>query len=157
VIGRSRRSPNGERVLAREAAVDGTVVAGTRDSLHVGELRIPWEAIETADWDADSSTLTVTEVGRWGEERPVHRIALADPARLLQLVRERVTASVVLQRHVPVRGRKGLYVVARRAPGKDEPLTWLYEFDEGIDPDDPEVRRRAEAALAQAQQDVGLA
>ncbi len=156
MIGRARRLPTGERILASEVADDGTVVAGTREALHIGELRVPWETVEKADWDSDALTLTVTEVGSWGEVRPVHVIALAEPGRLLELVRERVTASVVLQRHVPVRGRKGLYVVARRAPGRDEPLTWLFEYEEGVDPDDPDVRRKAEAALAQAQQDVGL-
>lgn len=146
-----------QRVLASAVAVDGTRVAGTRDSLQIGELSLPWQTIEKADWDAESSLLTVTEVGTWDQPRPVHRLELDDPRRLLQLVRERVTASVVLQRHVPVRGHKGLFVVARRAPSRDEPLTWLYEYEEGIDPDDPEVRRRAEAALEQARQDVGLA
>ena len=44
------------------------------------------------------------EVGSWGEPRPEHaRLdARPDPDRLLQLVRERVTASVLLQRHVAV-------------------------------------------------------
>jgi len=156
VIRRSRRLPTGERILALETAADGSVVAGTRDSLHLGELRIPWEVVERADWDSDTSTLSVTEVGTWGEVRPVHRVELSDPGRLLELVRERVTASVVLQRHIRVFGRKGVFVVARRAPGRNDPLTWVYEFDEGIDPDDPAVRRKAEAALDQAQRDVGL-
>lgn len=143
-------------MLASAEAADGTRVAGTRHSLLLGDLRIPWEAVENADWDADASTLTVVEVGTWGEPRPVYRVELPEPARLLQLIRERVTASVVLQRHVPVRDGTGLYVVARRPPGRDAPLTWLFQYEEGIDPDDPEVRRRAEAALAQAQGDVGV-
>jgi len=156
VIKRAPKLPSGERPLARAVSGDGVTVAGTRDALHLGERRIPWETVEKADWDAESETLTVTEVGTWGEPRPVHRVQLQEPGRLLQLVRERVTASVVLQRHVPVRGRRGFFVVARRAPRGNAPLQWVYEFEEGIDPEDPQVRRAAEEALAVAQQDVGL-
>ncbi|MBI2243001.1 MAG: hypothetical protein HYU55_03290, partial [Nocardioides sp.] len=68
---------------------------------------------------------------------------------------ERVTASIVLQRHVPVDERRGLRVIARRAPSGNRPVQWVYEYDEGVDPDDPEVRRLAREALAAAQQDVG--
>jgi hypothetical protein len=150
------RLSTGERPLASTTTADGTTVAGTRDALHVGDLRIPWEIVEKADWDSDSSTLTVTEVGTWGEVRPVHKLVVGDPGRLLELVRERVTASVVLQRHVPVHGRRGLFVIARRAPRGNQPLQWVYEFQEGVDPEDPAVRRAAEAALEQAQHEVGL-
>ena len=163
-----RRKPSvavaaGERVLAWCHDGDGRVVAGTRDALYLPRssadptetLRVPWEQVEAADWDADTSVLRVSEVGTWGAQRPVHRLALVEPTRLLQLVRERVTATVVLQRHVPITGRRGLRVIARRAPGGDRAVSWVYEFDEGIDPADPAVRAAADAALAQAQDEVG--
>jgi hypothetical protein len=150
------RRQKGERVLASATTVDGVLVAGTRDTLMIGARRIPWEGLQSADWDKESTTLRVAEVGDWGEERPVHVLILPDPGRLLQLVRERLTASVVLQRHVAVRGRKGVFVIARRAPRGDGPLQWVYEFQEGIDPTDPAVRRAAEAALAAARDEVGL-
>jgi hypothetical protein len=146
----------GEKVLAGIVAEDGTPVVGTRDALYVGGRRVPWETVEKADWSQDDSTLTVVEVGTWGEERPVHTVVVDEPGRFLQLVRERVTASVVLQRHVPVRGRKGVFVIARRPPRGDLPMTWAYEFEQGVDPDDPEVRRLAEQALARARDEVGL-
>ena len=153
---RPERLATGERPLASTTTADGTTIAGTRDALHLGDLRIPWEVVEKADWDADSATLRVTEVGTWGEVRPVHEMVVAEPGRLLELVRERVTASVVLQRHVSVHGRRGLFVIARRAPRGNKPLQWVYEFQDGVDPDDPAVRRAAEAALEQARHDVGL-
>ncbi|GAA5150777.1 hypothetical protein GCM10023340_28530 [Nocardioides marinquilinus] len=149
---------SGERLLAWAHTTDGGAVGGTRDAFYLPE-RLPWEQVEAADWDVDTTTLTVTEVGRWGEVRPRHRLELDDPDRLLQLVRERVTASVVLVRHVPVDGRRGLRVVARRAPGRlDGPddLAWVYEFDAGVDPDDPAVRLAAAEALAAARAEVGL-
>ena len=101
--------------------------------------------------------LRVSEVGTWGEHRPEHRFTIEEPGRLLELVRERVTASVVLQRHVPVQGRRGVRVIARRAPRGDRPVVWLFEYDAGVDPEDPEVQRAAREALAAAQEEVGPA
>ena len=150
----------GERVLAWSRATDGAVVAGTRDALHAREadgrtLRVVWEQVEAADWDADTGVLRVSQVGSWGEDRPEHAWTLEEPGRLLELVRERVTASVVHQRHVPVTGRRGLRVIARRAPSGGSPIHWIYEYDEGVDPHDPAVREVAEAALAQAREQLG--
>lgn len=162
---RRRSSPavtvaRGERVLASAEAADGTVLAGTRDAFYVevdGEShRIPWEQVEAADWDRDTDTFRLSEVGSWGDRRPVHTATLREPGRLLELVRERVTASVVLQRHVPVAGRRGLRVIARRAPAGTGRVQWVYEYDEGVDPDAPAVRQAARDALETMRRDVGL-
>ena len=150
----------GERVLASATAADGTVLAGTRDAFYVvrGEetRRVPWEQVEAADWDRDTDTFRLSEVGSWGDQRPVHTATLAEPGRLLELVRERVTASVVLQRHVALGARRGLRVIARRAPSGAGGVQWVYEYDEGVDPDDPAVRAAAREALELARRDVGL-
>ena len=89
----------------------------------------------------------MAEVGRWGQPRREHSFVIAEPRRFLELVRERVTASVVLVRHAPVVGRRGVRVIARRAPAGDGELSWIYEYDAGIDPDDPTVRLAAESHL----------
>jgi hypothetical protein len=94
-------------------------------------------------------------VGEYGERRPVHEFVLDEPGKFLPLLRERVTASVVLQRRVVVRGKQGLFVVARRVPDTGE-ITWAYELDPGVDPDDPEVRRLAELGLQAAAEELGL-
>ena len=150
-------------MLAWAAAGSGACVAGTRDALYVAgspevpDVRIPWEEVEAADWDKETSVLRVSEVGSWGRQRPEHTFSLDEPGRLLELVRERVTASVVLQRHVALEGRRGVRVIARRAPRGDQPVQWVYEYDEGIDPDDPFVQQAAAEALAGARDEVGLA
>jgi hypothetical protein len=162
----------GERVLAWCRTVDDRVLAGTRDALYVGTegaegragagagdagvVRIPWERVEAADWDRDTEVLRVSLVGTWGEQRVEHTAGLTEPGRLLELVRERVTASVVLQRHVPVAGRGGVRVIGRRAPRGNAPIEWFYEYDEGVDPADPAVRTAAANALVAARRDVGL-
>ncbi len=117
---------------------------------------IPWERVEQADWDRDTARLRVSEVGEFGQVRPVHQFTISDPGPLLPMVRERVTASVVLQRRVTVSGRKGFSVVARRSPTGAGEIGWAYEFDVGVEPDDPEVRRLADAALRAAEEELGL-
>ncbi|QZY30299.1 hypothetical protein [Nocardioides coralli] len=149
--------PRGESVLAWARATDGTVVAGTRDAVYVAGTRLPWEEVEAADWDRDTEIFRLSEVGAWGQQRAEHVLTIEEPRRLLELVRERVTASVVLQRHVDVDGRRGLRVIARRAPRGDAPIRWVYEYDEGVDPDDPAVREAAESALRAAREEVGPA
>lgn len=145
----------GERLLAWAETGDGRVIGGTRDAFYAPE-RIPWEQVEAAGWDRDTAVLRLSEVGSWGSERPEHVYDVAEPGRLVQLIRERVTASVVYQRHVPLDERRGLRVIARRAPGAAGALSWIYEYDEGVDPDDPAVRLAAGQALAAARDEVGL-
>jgi hypothetical protein len=150
--------PRGEKVLAHTVARDGTWLLGTRLRLVVvGEQRavqIPWETVEDAAWKQDDARLRFTETGQYGEPRPTYSFEVEDPALLLQLVRERVTASVVLQRRVPVRGKLGLTVIARRSP-VGGPVAWMHAYDAGLDPNDPEVAAVADRALEQAQAEVG--
>lgn len=148
----------GERLLAWAETTSGALVGGTRDALHLPDrepARLPWEEIATADWDADEREFHVIEVGTFGELQPEHRLALEDPDRLLALVRERVTASIVVQRHVPVRDRLGVRVIGRRAPGGQGATAWFVDYDDGLDPADPEVATLVDDALAAARGDVG--
>ena len=46
-------------------------------------------------------------------------------------------------------------VIARRAATGARELTWLFEYDPGIDPDDPFVEHAAQEALAAARGEVG--
>lgn len=150
----------GEKVLAWCTAQEpeGAVLAGTREALHLlpEGRRLPWHQIQTADWDRDDAVLRVSEVGAWGELRPEHTFVVSEPGRLLELIRERVTATIVLQRRVLVGHRRGISVVARRTTTGDRDIAWFYEYDEGVDPDDPAVKRLAAEALARAREEVGL-
>jgi len=148
----------GERVLAWAVGPDGRAIGGTRDALYLPDReppRLPWEEIAKAEWDSDERVLRVVEVGTYGALQPEHRILLVDPDRLLTLVRERVTASIVVQRHVPVRGRLGVRVLGRRPPAGSGGIAWFVEYDVGLDPADPSVEAVVDAALASARGDVG--
>ena len=147
VLGRAGL-PRGARVLAHTQAADGSWLLGTRDAL----VLVPGdEAGRRASGCRGSRsrrpTGTATRSGSGsrrsassGAPRTVHEVRIADPGRLLQLVRERVTASVLLQRRIVLPGsRKGLMVVARRSPHRDGEISWAVEYDVGVDPADPAV------------------
>jgi hypothetical protein len=147
-----------EKVLACAQARDGSWVLGTRGSLVLltadERVTMPWEEVEDAAWDLEGERLRVTGVGEYGRPRPSYAFEMDDPALLLQLVRERVTASIVLQRRVPVRDRLGITVIGRRSPAGG-PVRWMHAYDVGLDPEDPEVVAVADVALLQAQSEVG--
>jgi dTDP-4-dehydrorhamnose reductase len=70
----------GERLLAWAPLAAGGWVAGTRDALYLPGRRVPWEQVQAADWHAESDRLRVSEIGAWGEPRPVHELAVAEAA-----------------------------------------------------------------------------
>src|SRR5699024_826739 len=103
-----RRAVSG-RVLAACPAQGGWVI-GTRTELVLVDaeggvdLRLPWQQVQSAQWDAESGCLRVSEVGSFGKARARHVLWITEHKRLLELVRERVSASVVLQRRTAVEG-----------------------------------------------------
>lgn len=148
----------GEKVLAFVQDGDRWLL-GTRAALVIVDpgsdpARLGWEQIQAADWAKDESVLTISEVGEYGRPRASYSVTLENPALLLQLIRERVTASVVLQRGHLVDGKRGFKVIGRRSPDGG-PILWMHEYDAGIDPDEPDVVAAAAEALARAQADVG--
>ena len=136
-----RTSAAGEKVLAwADAESTARSLAGTRDALYrrPTSRTSPWEEVEAADWDRDTSALRVSEVGSWGEQRVEHDL---HDRRARPAARAGPRAGHRQRRPAAARarstGRRGLRVIARRAPRGDRPLAWFYEYDEGVDPDDP--------------------
>jgi len=158
VVGRLRLD-TGERVLAGAVDSGGGWTVGTDRALHVsmgdGWSRVPWERIDRASFDDDTGRLEVVEAADFGEPEPTHRLALAEPQRLLDLVRERVTASMLLTRTVPVPGSRGVKVVARRSP-TGGPVEWSFWLDNGLRPDDPHVWAAIASGQAAAISELGL-
>ncbi len=149
-----------EPVLAAAPDRDGRWYVGTVAALLVPEQdgwrRLPWESIEQASWDRDSEHLVVVETADFGEPRPTHRVALPDPERLLQLIRERVTASIVISFFEPVQGKRGITVSGRRSPHSDDEVVWSVLVDPGLDEGSGPVRAAAQRALAAARSEIGM-
>jgi hypothetical protein len=147
----------GERLLAWAASDPAGAVVATDVALYLptraGTERIGWERVDRATWDRDEELLTVAEASAGGRPRR-HALRVLDAAELTVVVRERVNATVVLSRHVPIEGTRGVTVVGRRPPGSDR-LTWTVAVDRGLDLADPPTRARVDAALAEVRSEVG--
>jgi hypothetical protein len=139
----------GRKALAWARTRAGDWIVGTRDELVLPVAGLRWETILAADWDAEDDTLTVVGADA------TYIVELESSALLLQLVRERVTASIVLTRRVTTDGRLGFTAMARRPPSGGE-ITFTYEYDPGVDPDDPGVLKSARATLRDLRHELGL-
>lgn len=134
----------GERPLVYAAPL----VATERALLLPGGVRVPYEAIDRASWTERGVRLALTD-------GTVREVAVEDPGRLPEMLRERVNATIVVSKHVPLPGRGGVRLVARRKPG-GEVLDWGLRFDEGLDPADPGLRAQAEQALESLRRSMGV-
>jgi len=150
----------GERVLAGARDAVGRWHVGTERALYVahddGWRRIPWERVDHGTWNRDTERFVVVEVADFGRPRPRHEIEMAEPGQLLELVRERVTASILMTRHVPVPGSKGLQVIARRPPVTEGEVEWSVRLPDSLDAADPAVSAAVERAIAEAQAELGV-
>lgn len=147
----------GERVLAVAADAAGRYLVATDRDLVLQRYppeysRLGWEVIDKAVFDDDSLrvTLHTTE----GDVARL-RIPISTPGHLAEVVRERVTASIVVSTHVALRGERGVRVTARRRPDEDE-LSWWGAIDEALQPADEALRQEASEAVSRVRQTLGL-
>ena len=126
------------------ATEPGTAGDGWR---HVG-----WHEVEHGGWNAESRSLSWTLYsGRRG------RVALAEPGRLPELFRERVAASIVVERFVPIRGERGVTVTARRDLGGGGTISWHSTLTRGLSWSTEGVAEEAARASAELQSEYGTA
>jgi hypothetical protein len=140
----------GERVLAAGRTPDGSWVVATDRALIDSGRRTPWTDVVHAQWYDEEQVLAV-DLLPGGE--PSYQLTVADPGRVPETVHERVMASIVVSRRVPLPGG-GARLVVRRGDGSGETV-WQVVADEGVDLADPAVRDRVDAALADLQAELG--
>jgi hypothetical protein len=148
----------GERALAWACDASGRWYVGSDRALHLpsdeGYRRLPWEQVERADWQRDDGRLSIVEVADRSAPERRTVVGVDEAGELLELLRERVTKSVVVSVYAPVRGRLGLSVVGRRSPAGAGPITWSTVLAAGLAPDEPDVREVAGSALRKAEAEV---
>ncbi len=164
VTASSRHADGGkEDILAAVQLTDGHWVAGTRAAVylptdsHDAVRRVGWEQIERAGWDSEASLMHIYETTAFGTPLRATELKVEDPGRFGQLLRERVDASIIVQRHVPLSGKRGVRIVGRRNPADtNAPVSWNFVLDKGLEPDQPGVVDAAEAALKSVREEFGI-
>lgn len=146
----------GERVLAWGRDVSGRPVVASDRAVYLpvtpgGErARLAYGEVARAAW-ADPLLEVVTAAP--GQRRYV--VDLETPGDLPPAVRERVMSTILLSQRVTIDGTRGALITARRVPGQDA-VAWSVVFDPGLDPADPALRARADAAIATLRASAGL-
>jgi hypothetical protein len=143
-----------DRVLAWSPLAGGgwavATPAGLRALLPTGALLgRPWTEVHHAAWEAESRMLVV----RWVGSRQVTPLEIEESSFLPEVVHERVRASVVLARDVPVPGGHQVRVALRKAD--DGTLSTQAVPDRGVRMADPEVARLVGEARAQLRDEAG--
>jgi hypothetical protein len=146
----------GERVLASAAGGTGTVVATNRRllvPLPGGYDGIDWETVDRATWDGEGNVLTIMQTAPFGTRPRQHRLRVEEAARLLDVVREQVTASVVISRYVLIDGEHGVRITGRRQSGRAG-FHWVVAVDKGLSMDARGVRDQIDAAVSAVRAEV---
>jgi hypothetical protein len=113
---------------------------------HVG-----WHEIERGGWNSETATLSWTlHGGRRGSVR------LDQPGRLPELFRERIAATIALERFVPVVGDRGVIVTARRDLAADGAISWHSSLTRGLSWQSEGVQAAADRAMAELRSEYDL-
>ena len=135
---------------------DAAPTDGDADDVVRGELpgwrHVAWHLVEHGGWNAESRSLSWTLYGgRRG------RVGLSEPGRLPELFRERVAATIVVERFVPIRGERGVTITARRDLGEGGGLSWHSSLTRGLTWSTEGVAEEAARATAELQSEYGPA
>jgi hypothetical protein len=113
-----------------------------------GSAHMRWEEIAKATWE--QPWLTITSVK--GERTKLY----LDPSgEIPPVVRDRVTASVLVRERVPLDIGGSVVCIGRREPLGDD-ISWILEFGSEEDSQDPRIRDSADRALAELRATLGV-
>lgn len=143
----------GERIVAFGRTQSGEVLVATERALYLDDTRIPWDLVSRANWV--EPVLEVVYQTEPGSSVTAALFTLSEVGQLPTTIRERVTASIVIQERVLLEGNKGALMVARKGSDDNE-IRWSVVFDDGLDPHNPVLRQRADEMLAVMRGQFGI-
>lgn len=151
--GRFGRTPGRRLASARASSGWCVLLPDCLAEQKAGEWRlVPWHEIEQGSWNDQNRELRWEQLGgRRGS------VLLDEPGRVPEVFKERVQASIVVHKQIPIDGtREGGVVSARRdLADRDAPLQWRIKRGRGTE-DTPETQEVLEAALAMLKADFDI-
>jgi hypothetical protein len=142
------------RILAWAEGPAGFVVGSPAVLSWGGEdawTHVGWHEIERGGWNAETAALSwVLHGGRRGS------VTLEQPGRLPELFRERIAATIALERFVPVAGDRGVIVTARRDLAAGGGISWHSTLTRGLTWRSEGVQAAADQAMAELRSEYDL-
>ncbi len=138
------------RILAWARMPDGYCIGSPALLSYGGDdgwQHVGWHEIQRGGWNAELGELSWTEVAEPDEIARRRTIPLTEPGRLPELFRERVAATIAVERFVPIAGERGVIVTARRDLGRDGSISWHSSLTRGLTWQTEGVRDTAERAV----------
>jgi len=122
-----------------------------------GWKHIGWHEIERGGWNAELQKLTWVRYALPGAVPASGALELTDPGRFPELFRERIQATIAVERFVPLAGERGVIIAARRDLGGSGTVAWHGTLTRGLSWQTIGVRDAVDQAmeLVRAEYDVG--
>jgi hypothetical protein len=151
-----------ERVVAWAGATRDDVMVATNLGLWLpgATERLGWHEIHKATWSGRQLAVVPARLVRAADgyevmaDQPPLVFTLLDPDNVPDQVRTRVTRSVGYTSHHALPGGGAVRVVGRRVSGVNG-LRWTVRYDDGSDPDAPDVADATAALVAEARAGAG--
>ena len=122
-----------------------------------GWKHIGWHEIERGGWNAELRKLSWVLHAAPGKPSPRGSLELLKPGRLPELFRERISATIAIERFVPLVGERGVTITARRDLGASGTVAWHSTLTRGLSWETDGVRAAVDQAMEElrTEYDVG--
>jgi hypothetical protein len=123
------------RILAWATSPTGFCIASPATFSYGSEnawKHIGWHEIERGGWNAELRQLNWVLYTAPGEAPARGSLELTEPGRMPELFRERVLATIAVEKFVPLSGERGVTVTARRDLGPGGVVSWHGTLTRGL-------------------------
>ena len=93
---------------------------------------IGWHEIERGGWNAELRTLSWVFYAAPGQAATRGSLELIESGRMPELFRERISATIAVEKFVPLSGERGVTITARRDLGGGGAVSWHGTLTRGL-------------------------
>jgi hypothetical protein len=121
------------------------------DWKHIG-----WHEIEHGSWNAELHRLSWVLHAAPGKPSPLGSLELDEPGRFPGVFRERILATIAVEKFVPLIGERGVTISARRDLGGTGAVAWHSTLTRGLSWQTDGVRAAVDQAMEQVRTEYDL-